>query len=118
VLLTKGFEVEMYTGTAAGEVVGLIGSHLPGFARVCAGAGSAQRGVYHPSLSAATKTCSVLLLRPRLQLRQFLRRLGPYTLLPGSTLALGGSDHFERSDPGNPYPRLHRAHLWHAGGNC
>jgi predicted glutamate--cysteine ligase len=36
-------------------------------------------------------------------LRQFLGQLGPYTLLPGSTLALGGSERFDRSDPGNPY---------------
>lgn len=40
---------------------------------------------------------------PRQQLRQFLATQGDYTLLPGSTMALGGSDHFERSDPQNPY---------------
>jgi predicted glutamate--cysteine ligase len=60
VLLTKGFEVEMYTGTAAGEVVGLsdrICQALPGFVRE-----PDRRNVEYitPPLSAATKTCSAL----------------------------------------------------------
>ncbi len=101
-LLTKGFEVEMYTGTTAGEAVGLsdrICQVLPGFVRE-----PDRRNVEYitpPLRRYEDLLCA--LLRPRLQLRQFLRRLGPYTLLPGSTLALGGSDHFERSDPDNPY---------------
>jgi predicted glutamate--cysteine ligase len=32
-----------------------------------------------------------------------LKTLGDYTLIPGSTLALGGADQFHRSDPQNPY---------------
>ncbi|MEO0457240.1 MAG: glutamate--cysteine ligase, partial [Cyanobacteria bacterium P01_A01_bin.114] len=43
------------------------------------------------------------LLTPRLRLRQFLNQLGNYTLLPGSTLSLGDSHRFYRSDPKNPY---------------
>jgi predicted glutamate--cysteine ligase len=42
-------------------------------------------------------------LKPRLALRRYLRRLGDYTLIPGSTLSLGDSQHFYRSDPQNPY---------------
>ncbi len=42
-------------------------------------------------------------MRPRQQLRKFLQRVGNYTLIPGSTLSLGGSDDFYRSDPHNPY---------------
>ena len=43
-----------------------------------------------------------LLLEPRQRLRRWLAARG-LTLLPGSTLSSGGSDHFERSDPANPY---------------
>jgi hypothetical protein len=43
------------------------------------------------------------LVQPRQHLRQYLQTLGNYTLIPGSTLALGDSTIFLRSDPGNPY---------------
>ncbi|MBA3922125.1 MAG: glutamate--cysteine ligase, partial [Nostocaceae cyanobacterium] len=43
------------------------------------------------------------LVRPRQRLRRYLHSLGDYTLIPGSTLSLGGSDRFFRSDPKNPY---------------
>jgi predicted glutamate--cysteine ligase len=43
------------------------------------------------------------LLKPRQTLRTYLRTLGDYTLIPGSTLSLGKSDRFYRSDPNNPY---------------
>jgi predicted glutamate--cysteine ligase len=43
------------------------------------------------------------LVRPRQRLRAYLEQLGDYTLIPGSTLSLGGSHHFYRSDPNNPY---------------
>jgi predicted glutamate--cysteine ligase len=46
-----------------------------------------------------------LLLEPRHRLRRWLEPRG-LTLLPGSTLATGGSDRFERSDPSNPYHAL------------
>jgi predicted glutamate--cysteine ligase len=43
------------------------------------------------------------LLRPRLRLREYLKTLGDYTILPGSTLSTGDSTRFYRSEPGNPY---------------
>jgi predicted glutamate--cysteine ligase len=43
------------------------------------------------------------LLKPRQKLRNYLQTLGNYTLIPGSTLSLGDSDRFYRSDPNNPY---------------
>ncbi|WP_017328004.1 glutamate--cysteine ligase [Synechococcus sp. PCC 7336] len=101
-LLSKGFEVEMYTGTPEGVSVGFsdrIAAALPGFARE-----PDNRNVEYitdPIFSYDRLPCT--LLAPRAQLRQFLRRQGNYTLLPGSTLALGGSDRFHRSDPDNPY---------------
>ncbi|MEO0802762.1 MAG: glutamate--cysteine ligase [Cyanobacteria bacterium J06642_2] len=101
-LLPKGFEVEMYTGTPAGEAVGFsdrIAAALPGFVRE-----PDRRNVeYTTAPIAAYDRLPCALLQPRLQLRNFLPALGNYTVLPGSTLALGGSDRFERSDPGNPY---------------
>lgn len=100
--LTKGFEVEIYTGTPGGEVVGLsdrISAQLPGFVRE-----PDSRNVEYitePRLEYKRLLCD--LLQPRLQLRQYLRSLGDYTIIPGSTLSLGGSDRFCRSEPGNAY---------------
>ncbi len=101
-LLSKGFEVEIYTGTPQGEVVGLsdkIVANLDGFVRE-----PDSRNVEYttPPLCCYDKLLCAL-VRPRQQLRAYLQRLGNYTLIPGSTLSLGGSDRFCRSDPGNPY---------------
>ncbi len=101
-LLSKGLEVEIYTGTPQGEIVGLsdlIVRDLDGFVRE-----PDSRNVEYttaPLCCYDRLLCAIL--RPRRQLRQYLHRLGDYTLIPGSTLALGGSDHFYRSDPQNPY---------------
>ncbi len=101
-LLSKGFEVEMYTGTPEGDVVGLsdrIVADLEGFVRE-----PDSRNVEYttaPMCSYDRLLCA--LVKPRVRLRQYLKQLGDYTLLPGSTLSLGGSDHFYRSDPNNPY---------------
>ncbi|MEO1131926.1 MAG: glutamate--cysteine ligase, partial [Cyanobacteria bacterium J06639_1] len=101
-LLPKGFEVEMYTGTPTGEAVGFsdrIAAELPGFVRE-----PDRRNVeYTTAPIAAYDRLPCALLQPRVQLRQFLAAQGDYTLLPGSTLAAGGSDRFQRSDPDNPY---------------
>jgi len=102
VLLSKGFEVEMYTGTPEGEVVGLsdrIVADLEGFVRE-----PDSRNVEYttaPLCSYDRLLCA--LVKPRVRLREYLKHLGDYTLLPGSTLSLGGSDRFYRSDPNNPY---------------
>ena len=101
-VLSKGFEIEMYTGTPQGEIVGLsdkIVADLTGFMRE-----PDSRNVEYvtnPLTSYENLLCA--LLTPRRTLRNYLRRLGDYTLIPGSTLSLGGSDRFYRSDPTNPY---------------
>lgn len=101
-MLCKGFEVELYTGTPQGKVVGLadrIVRALPGFVWE-----PDRRNVEYttpPRQRYEQLLCD--LLQPRQRLRQFLRTLGDYTLIPGSTLALGDSHVFERSDPHNPY---------------
>ncbi|NJL47041.1 MAG: glutamate--cysteine ligase [Leptolyngbyaceae cyanobacterium SM2_5_2] len=101
-LLSKGFEVEMFTGTPAGEIVGLsdrIVAALNGFVRE-----PDSRNVEYttPPLCQYEKLLCEL-VRPRHELRKYLRTLGHYTLVPGSTLSLGDTDHFYRSDPSNPY---------------
>lgn len=101
-LLSKGFEVEMYTGTPQGDVVGLsdkIVADLEGFVRE-----PDSRNVEYttaPLCNYERLLCA--LVRPRRELRKYLQNLGDYTLIPGSTLPLGGTEKFYRSDPQNPY---------------
>jgi predicted glutamate--cysteine ligase len=99
--LLKGFEVELFTGRADGSVVGCS-----------AEAAAALEGFVtepdHRNLEYVTPPASnygqqlELLLQPRLLLRPWLAERG-LTLLPGSTLSLGDSGRFERSDPTHPY---------------
>ena len=101
-LLSKGFEVEIYTSTPEGDIVGLsdkIVAALDGFVRE-----PDSRNVEYttpPCYRYERLLCD--LVRPRLRLRDYLQQLGNYTLMPGSTLSLGATDRFWRSDPGNPY---------------
>ncbi|WP_216904963.1 glutamate--cysteine ligase [Synechococcus sp. CCY 9618] len=100
-LLLKGFEVEMYTGRADGTVVGCSGE-------VAAALSDFMTEPDHRNLEYVTPPEAgyaaqlELLLEPRRRLRRWLQPRG-LTLLPGSTLSLGDSRRFERSDPANPY---------------
>jgi predicted glutamate--cysteine ligase len=109
-LLLKGFEVEMYTGRPDGTVVGCAAAaarELAGFVTE-----PDQRNLeYTTPPHASYQQQLALLLEPRQRLRRWLQPRG-LTLLPGSTLATGGSDHFERSDPDNAY----HAHIEHTYG--
>ncbi|MFP4296991.1 MAG: glutamate--cysteine ligase [Spirulinaceae cyanobacterium] len=101
-LLSKGFEIEMYTGTSEGEIIGLsdrIVRDLNGFVREP----DARNVEYTTAPYCGYDRLLCALLRPRKQLRDYLQRQGNYTLIPGSTLSLSGSDRFVRSDPQNPY---------------
>ena len=77
-MLSKGFEIEMYTGTPKADVVGLsdkIVSALDGFVRE-----PDNRNVEYttaPSTNYEQLLCA--LLRPRMQLRKYLHSLGSYT---------------------------------------
>ncbi|TVQ42638.1 MAG: glutamate--cysteine ligase [Gloeocapsa sp. DLM2.Bin57] len=101
-LLSKGVEVEMYTGTPTGDVVGFsdkIVRDLAGFVRE-----PDSRNVEYttaPLCSYDRLLCA--LLKPRQLLRKYLKEQNNYTIIPGSTLALGNSDRFYRCDPDNPY---------------
>ena len=101
-MLTKGFEVEMYTGTPAADIVGFsdkIVAALDGFVRE-----PDTRNVEYttPPLRRYERLLCEL-VRPRQRLRAYLRQLGDYTIIPGSTLSTGDSSYFDRSDPNNPY---------------
>jgi len=100
-LLLKGFEVEMYTGRADGTVVGCAAeaaAALEGFVTE-----PDNRNLEHITAPYASYRRQLeLLLEPRRQLRAWLAPRG-LTLLPGSTLSLGDSHRFERSDPANAY---------------
>lgn len=101
-LLSKGFEVEMYTGTPQGDIVGLsdrIVADLDGFVKEP----DSRNVEYTTAPLCCYDRLLCALVRPRQRLRKYLERLGDYTLIPGSTLSLGGSDRFWRSDPQNPY---------------
>ena len=100
-LLLKGFEVEMFTGRADGTVVGCsaeVAKALQGF--VTEPDHRNLEYVTAPHRSYGRQLAAVL--EPRRRLRQWLVKRG-LTLLPGSTLSLGDSTRFERSDPTNPY---------------
>lgn len=101
-MLSKGFEIEMYTGTPQGNIVGLsdkIVAALDGFVREP----DSRNVEYTTAPLCRYERLLCELVRPRQRLRTYLKQLGNYTLIPGSTLALGESDRFYRSDPGNPY---------------
>jgi predicted glutamate--cysteine ligase len=101
-MLTKGFEVEVYTGSPTGDIIGLsdrITAEINGFVRE-----PDSRNVEYitdPLRDYEQLLCA--LVQPRLKLRQHLATLGDYTIIPGSALSLGDSNHFYRSEPNNPY---------------
>ncbi len=100
-LLLKGFEVELFTGTFAGENVGIasaITKDLSDFVKE-----PDQRNLEY--ITVPDQRYEILkheLLLPRQKLRRWLdcKKL---TILPGSTLSLGNTKIFERSDSENSY---------------
>ena len=100
-MLLKGFEVELFTGTFAGENVGVasaITKDLSDFVKE-----PDQRNLEY--ITIPDQRYAVLkhaLLLPRIKLRKWLdcKKL---TILPGSTLSLGNPTNFERSEVENPY---------------
>jgi len=100
-LLLKGFEVELFTGRPDGTVVGCspaAAAALSGFVTE-----PDHRNLeYITAPDASYQRQLELLLEPRRRLRAWLAQRG-LTILPGSTLSLGDSRRFERSNPDNPY---------------
>ena len=103
-LLLKGFEVELFTGQPNGANVGGatdVARELPGFVTEP----DCRNLEYVTDPIRDYAALPEALLAPRRTLRRWLhdRQL---TLLPGSTLSLGDSSRFERSEPGNAYHAL------------
>jgi len=100
-LLLKGFEVELFTGTFSGSNVGVasqVTEDLLDFVKE-----PDQRNLEY--ITIPDKRYTVLknaLLLPRQKLRQWLG-FKQLTILPGSTLSLGNTKVFERSDIENSY---------------
>lgn len=101
-MLTKGFEVEMYTGTPEADIVGFsdkIVAALDGFVREP----DTRNVEYTTAPFCRYERLLCELVRPRQRLRTYLKQLGNYTIIPGSALSTGDSGQFHRSDPDNPY---------------
>lgn len=101
-LLTKGFEIELFTSTPQGQAVGFadrIVASLDGFVREP----DSRNVEYTTAPFRQYEQLLIALVEPRQRLRHYLKTFGDYTIMPGSTLSLGGSDRFCRSDPQNPY---------------
>ena len=100
-MLLKGFEVELFTGTYAGKNVGVasaITEDLSDFVKE-----PDQRNLEY--ITVPDQRYAVLkhaLLLPRQKLREWLD-FQKLTILPGSTLSLGNTKIFERSDLENSY---------------
>ena len=100
-MMLKGFEVELFTGTFAGKNVGVASSvteELSGFVKE-----PDQRNLEY--ITVPDQRYDVLkhaLLLPRQKLRKWLD-FQKLTILPGSTLSLGNTKIFERSDLENSY---------------
>lgn len=100
-LLLKGFEVELFTGRPDGTVVGCSTEAAAALAGFVTEPDCRNLEYTTPPEASYTRQLQ-LLLEPRRRLRAWLDPRG-LTLLPGSTLSLGDSRRFERSDPANPY---------------
>ena len=92
-MLLKGFEVELFTGTYAGENVGVASAITEEFSEFVKEPD--QRNLEYitvPDQKYAVLKHSLFL--PRLKLRKWLNSQ-KLTILPGSTLSLGNTEIFE-----------------------
>ncbi len=103
-LLLKGFEVELFTGRPDGTNVGVANEVASDLSDFVTEPDHRNLEYITPPIR-AYEDLPEALLRPRRRLRRWLSPRG-LTLLPGSTLSLGDSSRFERSDPTNPYHDL------------
>ncbi|WP_269621911.1 glutamate--cysteine ligase [Prochlorococcus marinus] len=99
--LLKGFEVELFTGLYTGKHIGVseqVANNFSDFVKE-----PDQRNLeYITKPERNYQSIKELLLEPRRRLRKWLAQKD-LTILPGSTLSLGDSSNFERSDLTNSY---------------
>lgn len=101
-LLLKGFEIETYTGNPNGEVVGLsdrVVAYLEGYKQEPDN--RMVECITQPLSDYQQVGCAIL--KSYQNLREYLKKLGDYTLIPGSALHLGGSDRFYRANPNHAF---------------
>jgi predicted glutamate--cysteine ligase len=101
-LLLKGFEIEIYTGTPQGEIVELsdqVVANLEGYKQ------EPDKRIIEcittPLSDYHQVACAIL--QSYQKLRTFLKSIGNFTLIPGSTLHLEGSDRFYRAKPASDF---------------
>jgi predicted glutamate--cysteine ligase len=101
-LLKKGLEEEVYVGTADADVQPLshkIAADLCGFVTEP----DSRNVEYTTPPYRSYESMLGRLMTQRCRLRRYVRALGDYTLIPGSTLSLEENDDFVISNPNNPY---------------
>jgi len=101
-LLKKGLEEEVYVGTADADVQPLshkIAADLCGFVTEP----DSRNVEYTTPPYRSYESMLGRLMTQRCRLRRYVRDLGDYTLIPGSTLSMEESDEFVISNPNNPY---------------
>ncbi len=99
--LLKGFEVELFTGLNTGKHIGVSDSVSKEFLDFVMEPD--QRNLeYITQPEKDYRKIKELVLEPRRRLRNWLN-LKKLTILPGSSLSLGDSKLFQRSDLSNPY---------------
>ena len=100
-LLLKGFEVELFTSNNACQPIGCSAEASRQFDDFVTEPD--QRNIeYITQPEKRYENLKELLLEPRRRLRAWLKRK-QLTILPGSTMFLGDSNQFQRSDPSNSY---------------
>lgn len=106
-LLRKGLEEEVYVGTSDADIVPLshrIAADLSGFVTE-----PDSRNVEYttPPVRSYEQMLDKLMSQ-RCRLRRYVKDLGGYTLVPGSTMSMVTDDEFFISNPKNPYYRFIR----------
>ncbi len=99
--LLKGFEIELFTGLETGEHVGVSDSVAKEYLDFVMEPDH-RNLEYITQPEKSYEKLKELVLEPRRRLRNWLK-LKKLTILPGSSLSLGDSKQFQRSDLSNPY---------------
>lgn len=101
-LLNKGLEIELYAGDKNGKVLPLsskLSQHFPEISQE-----PDERNFEY--ITTPTRNYTDFLkeiLIPRIKIRNYLKSIGNYTLIPGSTIALPFSKKFHFSKQNDPY---------------
>lgn len=101
--LTKGIEVEVFTGTRQGDVVGMSPKAVPALGNPFVFESDARHLEYVTDPFTSYDDLARQIVEPRMALREFLDKEGGLTVLPFSTIAMPFNQEFEPSLPNNTY---------------